>query len=68
MSLDVIKERRRPEARKASRDDAIREAKEKKAKQRAEKARVAVASSRGQIQSKQGAKGAQVKVVAAKSR
>ncbi|KAK2800370.1 60S ribosomal protein L24 [Onygenales sp. PD_10] len=75
-SLDVIKERRsmRPEARLAARQAAIKEGKEKKSaaesKKKAEKAKNAASASRGQgsrIQSKQGAKGAPVKV-AAKSR
>ncbi len=75
-SLDVIKERRsvRPEARTAARLEAIKESKEKKAaaerEKKAEKAKNAALSSKGQtqrIQSKQGAKGAPVKV-AAKSR
>jgi large subunit ribosomal protein L24e len=74
-SLDVIKERRnqRPEARAAARQQAIKEAKEKKAanesRKKAEKAKLA-ASGKGaaqRIQSKQGAKGSAPKV-AAKSR
>jgi large subunit ribosomal protein L24e len=72
-SLDVIKERRsmRPEARKAARDAAIKEGKEKKAeaesKKKAEKAKSAASAAKGQtqrIQSKQGAKGAPQKVQA----
>ncbi|PTB60638.1 hypothetical protein M431DRAFT_191987 [Trichoderma harzianum CBS 226.95] len=64
-SLDVIKERRsmRPEARSAARAEAIRQDKEKKA----EKAKNAANASKGQAKgnvSKQGAKGAQVKVAA----
>lgn len=76
-SLDVIKERRsmRPEARSAARLAAIKESKEKKqaeqAAKKAEKAKGAAAAAKGQSQgriaSKQGAKGAPVKV-AAKSR
>ncbi|KAF7122699.1 hypothetical protein CNMCM5793_000809 [Aspergillus hiratsukae] len=75
-SLDVIKERRsmRPEARAAARQQAIKEAKEKKAasesKKKAEKAKTAATAAKGtaqRIQSKQGAKGAAPKV-AAKSR
>ena len=75
-SLDVIKERRsqRPEARAAARQQAIKEAKEKKAaaesKKKAEKAKNAAAGAKGaaqRIQSKQGAKGSAPKV-AAKSR
>jgi large subunit ribosomal protein L24e len=63
----------RPEARLAARQAAIKDAKEKKSeaekKKKAEKAKLAASSARGgqRIQSKQGAKGAQVKV-AAKSR
>ncbi|KAH6630449.1 ribosomal protein L24e-domain-containing protein [Chaetomium sp. MPI-SDFR-AT-0129] len=73
-SLDVIKERRsiRPEARSAARLAAIKESKEKKAAEqaakKAEKAKNAAAASKGQskgrIASKQGSKGAQVKVAA----
>jgi large subunit ribosomal protein L24e len=72
-SLDVIKEKRsmRPEARKAARDAALKEGKEKKAaeesKKKAEKAKSAATAGRGQtskIQSKQGAKGAPKKVQA----
>lgn len=71
-SLDVIKERRsqRPEARNAARAAAVKEAKEKKAaaesKKKAEKAKSAANTARGQAQkvSKQGAKGAPVKVQA----
>ncbi|OAQ68533.1 60S ribosomal protein L24 [Pochonia chlamydosporia 170] len=72
-SLDVIKERRsmRPEARSAARAQAIKESKEKKneaaAAKKAEKAKSAAAAGKGQTQrnvSKQGAKGAQVKVQA----
>ncbi|EGS22959.1 60S ribosomal eL24 domain-containing protein [Thermochaetoides thermophila DSM 1495] len=76
-SLEVIKERRsmRPEARNAARLAAIKESKEKKAAaqaaKKAEKAKNAAAAAKGQPQgrvtSKQGAKGAPVKV-AAKSR
>ncbi|KKK21733.1 hypothetical protein AOCH_007164, partial [Aspergillus ochraceoroseus] len=75
-SLDVIKERRsmRPEARAAARQQAIKEAKEKKAatesRKKAEKAKNAAAAGKGaaqRIQSKQGAKGSAPKV-AAKSR
>jgi large subunit ribosomal protein L24e len=75
-SLDVIKERRsqRPEARAAARQQAIKEAKEKKAaaesKKKADKAKSAAAAGKGaaqRIQSKQGAKGSAPKV-AAKSR
>ncbi|PWY90472.1 hypothetical protein BO94DRAFT_593307 [Aspergillus sclerotioniger CBS 115572] len=71
-SLDVIKERRsqRPEARAAARQQAIKDAKEKKAanesRKRAEKAKNAAAPAQ-RIQSKQGAKGSAPKV-AAKSR
>jgi len=61
----------RPEARKAARLEAIKEGKEKKAAaekaKRAEKAKVAGQQGRGQggrIHSKQGAKGAQVKIQA----
>ncbi|KIW27319.1 60S ribosomal protein L24 [Cladophialophora immunda] len=69
-SLDVIKERRaqRPEARAAARQAAIKDAKEKKAasesKKKAEKAKSAANAARGQITSKQGAKGAPSKVQA----
>ena len=72
-SLDVIKERRsmRPEARSAARAEAIKESKEKKqaaqAAKKAEKAKNAALASKGQTVrnvSKQGAKGAQVKVQA----
>ncbi|KAL7963182.1 60S ribosomal protein L24a [Trichoderma compactum] len=72
-SLDVIKERRsmRPEARSAARAEAIRQDKEKKAAaqaaKKAEKAKNAANASKGQAKgnvSKQGAKGAQVKVAA----
>lgn len=75
-SLDVIKERRaqRPEARLAARQAAIKEGKDKKtaaeSKKKAEKAKSAAGASRGnvgRIQSKQGTKGAPIKV-AAKSR
>jgi large subunit ribosomal protein L24e len=76
-SLDVIKERRtmRPEARSAARAAAIRESKDKKqaaaAAKKAEKAKLAASAAKGQaggrVTSKQGAKGAPVKV-AAKSR
>ncbi|GFF59968.1 hypothetical protein IFM62136_04388 [Aspergillus lentulus] len=75
-SLDVIKERRsmRPEARAAARQQAIKEAKEKKAasesRKKAEKAKNAATAAKGtaqRIQSKQGAKGSAPKV-AAKSR
>ncbi|PYH97669.1 hypothetical protein BO71DRAFT_346500 [Aspergillus ellipticus CBS 707.79] len=75
-SLDVIKERRaqRPEARAAARQQAIKDAKEKKAanesRKKAEKAKNAASGAKpsGQrIQSKQGAKGSAPKV-AAKSR
>ncbi|RHZ55938.1 60S ribosomal eL24 domain-containing protein [Aspergillus thermomutatus] len=75
-SLDVIKERRsmRPEARAAARQQAIKEAKEKKAasesRKKAEKAKNAASAAKGtaqRIQSKQGAKGSAPKV-AAKSR
>ena len=58
----------RPEARLAARQAAIKEGKEKKSaaesKKKAEKARVAQQSSRGKIQSKQGAKGSAPKVQA----
>ncbi|OXV10398.1 hypothetical protein Egran_01840 [Elaphomyces granulatus] len=76
VSLDVIKERRsmRPEARAAARQQAIKDAKEKKAasesKKKAEKAKNAVQAAQGKaqrIQSKQGVKGAMPKV-SAKSR
>ncbi|KAG5915225.1 60S ribosomal protein L24 [Claviceps capensis] len=72
-SLDVIKERRtmRPEARSAARAQAIKESKEKKnaaaAAKKADKAKSAAAAGKGQTQrniSKQGAKGAPVKVAA----
>jgi len=71
-SLDVIKEKRslRPEARKAARDQAIKEGKEKRAaadsKKKAEKAKTAANSARGNAAkvSKQGAKGAAPKVQA----
>ena len=72
-SLDVIKERRsmRPEARAAARQQALKEGKEKKAAaqsaKKAEKAKVAAGASKGQtsrVTSKQGAKGAPVKVQA----
>jgi large subunit ribosomal protein L24e len=72
----VIKERRtmRPEARSAARLAAIKESKEKRAAEqatkKADKAKGAAAASKGQtgrIRSKQGSKGAPVKV-AAKSR
>jgi large subunit ribosomal protein L24e len=72
-SLEVIKERRsmRPEARSAARAEAIRQDKEKKAAaqaaKKAEKAKNAATAAKGQTQrnvSKQGAKGAQVKVAA----
>ncbi|KAK0633117.1 ribosomal protein L24e-domain-containing protein [Immersiella caudata] len=76
-SLDVIKERRsmRPEARSAARAAAIKESKDKKqadaAAKKAEKAKLAASAAKGQtggrVTSKQGAKGAPVKV-AAKSR
>ncbi|GKZ19312.1 60S ribosomal protein L24 [Aspergillus brasiliensis] len=74
-SLDVIKERRsqRPEARAAARQQAIKDAKEKKAanesRKRAEKAKSAASGAKPaqRIQSKQGAKGSAPKV-AAKSR
>ncbi|KAE8349017.1 ribosomal protein L24e-domain-containing protein [Aspergillus coremiiformis] len=71
-SLDVIKERRnqRPEARAAARQQAIKEAKEKKAaSEKAKKAKNAAAGkgTAQRIQSKQGAKGSAPKV-AAKSR
>lgn len=75
-SLDVIKERRsqRPEARAAARQQAIKDAKEKKAaaesKKKADKAKSAASAGKGaaqRIQSKQGAKGSAPKV-AAKSR
>ena len=71
-SLDVIKERRsmRPEARSAARLAAIKESKDKKAAEqatkKAEKAKSAGAAAKGQahgrLTSKQGSKGAQVKV------
>jgi large subunit ribosomal protein L24e len=73
----VIKEKRsmRPEARSAARLAAIKESKEKKqaaqAAKKAEKAKSAAQAAKGQaagrVTSKQGAKGAPVKV-AAKSR
>lgn len=72
-TLDVIKERRamRPEARSAARAQAIKESKEKKnaaaAAKKADKAKTAASASKGQTQrnvSKQGAKGAPVKVAA----
>jgi len=72
-SLEVIKERRsiRPEARAAARMAAIKESKEKKAAaqsaKKAEKAKSAAMAAKGQtqrIQSKQGAKGAPIKVSA----
>lgn len=72
-SLDVIKERRsqRPEARAAARQQAIAAGKEKKnaeqSKKRAEKAKNAAQREkgvRGNISSKQGAKGAAPKVQA----
>lgn len=73
-SLDVIKERRsmRPEARSAARLAAIKESKDKKAEaaaaKKAEKAKLAAQAakggSQGRIASKQGAKGAPVKVQA----
>jgi len=72
-SLDVIKERRSmpQEARKAARLSAISESKEKKAAaekaKKADKAKAAGGAGKGQtgrIQSKQGAKGAPVKVQA----
>lgn len=72
-SLDVIKERRnqRPEARAAARQQAIKDAKEKKAaaesRKKAEKAKTAATKPAQRIQSKQGAKGSAPKV-AAKSR
>jgi large subunit ribosomal protein L24e len=76
VSLDVIKERRsmRPEARAAARQQAIKDAKEKKAasesNKKAEKAKNAAQAAQGKvqrIQSKQGVKGATPKV-SAKSR
>ncbi|OLN86134.1 60S ribosomal protein L24 [Colletotrichum chlorophyti] len=71
-SLDVIKEKRsmRPEARSAARAAAIKESKEKKAAataaKKAEKAKSAAAGKgqAGRIASKQGSKGAPVKVQA----
>ncbi|KAL1892891.1 60S ribosomal protein L24 [Sporothrix stenoceras] len=73
-SLDVIKERRsmRPEARAAQRAANLSEIKSKKAEaekiKKAEKAKKASAAAKGQaqrsIQSKQGSKGAQVRVAA----
>lgn len=70
-TLDQIKERRRPEARTATRLQAIKDAKEKKAAsqaaKKAEKAKLAASSAKSRIQSKQGAKGAPMKV-SAKSR
>ncbi|KAN0077914.1 hypothetical protein V8E54_006218 [Elaphomyces granulatus] len=76
VSLDVIKERQsmRPEARAAARQQAIKDAKEKKAasesNKKAEKAKNAAQAVQGKvqrIQSKQGVKGATPKV-SAKSR
>ena len=76
-SLDVIKERRaqRPEARQAARAAAIKDGKDKRSQvqseKKAAKAKSAAGAARGQpkggIASKQGQKGAPVKV-AAKSR
>lgn len=74
-SLDVIRERRsmRPEARAAARAANLKDIKAKKAEtekaKKAEKAKSAANAAKGQgrIQSKQGARGAPVKV-AAKSR
>lgn len=73
-SLDVIKERRamRPEARAAQRAANLTEIKSKKAEaekiKKAEKAKKASAAAKGQaqrsIQSKQGSKGAQMRVAA----
>ncbi|KKA24873.1 hypothetical protein T310_1089 [Rasamsonia emersonii CBS 393.64] len=72
-SLDVIRERRsmRPEARAAARQQAIKDAKEKKAaaesRKKAEKAKQAAQAAQGKvqrIQSKQGVKGAPPKVTA----
>jgi len=72
-SLDVIKERRaqRPEARAAARQAAIKEGKEKRTAaqsiKKAEKAKSAASAAKGQtgrIASKQGAKGAPMKVQA----
>ncbi|TAQ85533.1 hypothetical protein B7494_g6149 [Chlorociboria aeruginascens] len=69
-SLDVIKERRtmRPEARVAARQAAIKEGKDKKAAaqsaKKAEKAKTAANAAKGRVTSKQGAKGAQMKVQA----
>jgi len=70
-SLDVIKERKSiaPAARAAARAQAVKEGKEKKAaaesKKKAEKAKTASSAARGQQKvSKQGAKGAPVKVQA----
>jgi large subunit ribosomal protein L24e len=69
-SLDVIKERRsqRPEARTAARAAAVKEGKDKKAAseslKKANKAKSAAAGARGQVQSKQGSKGAAPKVQA----
>ncbi|RKF81826.1 60S ribosomal protein L24 [Golovinomyces cichoracearum] len=72
-SLDVIKEKRsqRPEVRSALRAAAIKEGKDKRvaaaSAKKAEKARLAISSSKGQtsrLQSKQGAKGAPKKVQA----
>lgn len=60
----------RPEARSAARAAAIKESKEKKqaaaAAKKAEKAKLAASAGKGQgrLTSKQGAKGAQVKVAA----
>ncbi|RFU32603.1 hypothetical protein B7463_g3717, partial [Scytalidium lignicola] len=72
-SLDVIKERRsmRPEARSAARAAAIKEGKEKRAAaqsaKKLEKAKAAAGAAKGQtsrVTSKQGAKGAPIKVQA----
>ena len=71
-SLDVIKEKRsmRPEARKAARLEDIKDSKEKKAAaekaKKAEKAKLAsqAKGNQGRIQSKQGSKGAQVRIAA----
>ncbi|RYO75825.1 hypothetical protein DL766_006545 [Monosporascus sp. MC13-8B] len=72
-SLDVIKEKRsmRPEARSAARQQAIKDAKEKKqaaaAAKKSEKAKNAAVASKGQTQrivGKQGARGAQPKPAA----
>ena len=57
----------RPEARKAARDAAIKEGKDKKAAAEAEKKKSKASQAKGQtqrIQSKQGAKGAPKKVQA----